>query len=131
MRTYYKQVETLVSNILKLKELSVGDVVSHKEYGELKLVDLSHFKSYWYGENNEGALIDEWLHVNTLTIVRKRITLSMVLDAFKIRNDNTNDFDLPTAQEEMMFNWQLRKDGNDLCLFDQPEAIIDFIFNIL
>lgn len=132
----YKQVQDFFPS-----ELGVGDIVKFqfgkKEYTIVGLYDKWLRCLLWDGVKTK------WAELEDLKLIRKNITLSMVLFALVIKGiwfkvipvdiEETDIVDIVFSEREddKIVRWQLRKDGKDLSLYDQSIELIKLVIKIL
>ena len=142
--TLYKKVQDLFPD-----ELSVGDVVERDCGNSLK-----YRAEFLYYLDNKFAMIKaecpkgeiphnpEEVLIEDLKRIRKNITLPMILRKFEeVREFHTHldinskgyltyweSIDKDKTKQE---DWQLRKDGKDLSLYDQSIELIKLVYEVL
>ncbi len=140
----YQKVQALFPS-----ELGVGDLVEvnkkdialeHKIFTVIRSVPKSKevlphcylYNSFFGGSNYYRT---EWLKLKI-----KNITLSMILEAMNKKNvnyiyDNSiigkGYIYFVMRRKKIRFDWQLRKDGKDLSLYDQSIDLIKLVYEVL
>lgn len=141
--TLYKKVQDLFPT-----ELGEGDVV---EWLGEELTIIKYREAY-KGDNRQYAIIPHSIiktpeaiditHYEDLKLIRKRITLPMVLDKIvnveiSMLNDGIMEFASLYRRKEdehaktHYAQWQLRKDNKDLSLYDQSIETIKLVYEVL
>ena len=133
----YKEISKLFPS-----ELAVGDVVEDAQFGQWEALFINTMHQgipLWCFQNIGNQETALW-GTSYVKIIRKNITLSMVLEAMNKKDivyitSFGDDNSILLVQRFFInhkhYKWQLRKDGKDLSLYDQSEETIKFIYEVL
>ena len=134
MTKLYKEISKLFPSTL-----AAGDVVEDAQFGQWEALFINTMHQgipLWCFQNIGNQETALW-GTSYVKIIRKNITLSMVLEAMNkkdvvyIISFCDDDKMISFFWNHKYYYWQLRKDGKDLSLYDQSEETIQFIYEVL
>ena len=141
----YQKIQALFPS-----ELAVGDVVEDAQFGQWEALFINTMHQgipLWCFQNIGNQETALW-GTSYVKIIRKNITLSMVLRKFEEVREFHTHLDINSkgyltyweSGDEMKYgeedntkqvDWILRKDGKDISLYDQSEETIKLVWEVL